>query len=55
MIWSLAVAMQTETISYKRRRFPPRTIAHVVRLYARFNLALREVAGRSCKTWVSRF
>ncbi|EEB82650.1 IS6 family transposase [Roseobacter sp. GAI101] len=35
--------MQTVKISYKRHRFPPQTIAHVVRLYARFNLSLREV------------
>lgn len=45
--------MQTEKISYKHHRFPPQTIAHVVRLYAGFNLGLREVediAGRSCKT-----
>lgn len=35
--------MQTEKISYKRHRFPPQIIAHVVWLYARFNLSLREV------------
>ena len=35
--------MQTEIISYKRHRFPPKIIAHVVWLYARFNLSLREV------------
>ena len=35
--------MQTEKISYKRHRFPPQIIAHVVWLYARFNMTLREV------------
>ncbi|MEJ5220041.1 IS6 family transposase [Cognatishimia sp. D5M38] len=35
--------MQTEEISYKRHRFPPQIIAHVVWLYVRFNLSLREV------------
>ena len=35
--------MQTEKISYKRHRFPPQIISHVVWLYARFNLSLREV------------
>ena len=35
--------MQTLTISYKRHRFPPQIIAHVVWLYVRFNLSLREV------------
>ena len=35
--------MQTEKISYKGHRFPPPIIAHVVWLYARFNLSLREV------------
>jgi putative transposase len=35
--------MQTEKISYKRHRFPRQIIAHVVWLYARFNLSLREV------------
>lgn len=35
--------MQTEKISYKRHRFPPQIIAHVVWLYVRFNLSLREV------------
>lgn len=35
--------MPTETINYKRHRFPPQIIAHVVWLYARFNLSLREV------------
>jgi len=34
--------MQTEKISYKRHRFPPQIIAHVVWLCARFNLSLRE-------------
>ncbi|MFZ7091448.1 IS6 family transposase [Primorskyibacter sp. 2E233] len=34
---------QTEIISYKRHRFPPQIIAHVVWLYVRFNLSLREV------------
>ena len=32
--------MQTEKISYERHRFPPQIIAHVVWLYARFNLSL---------------
>lgn len=35
--------MQTLNISYKRHRFPPQFIAHVVWLYVRFNLGLREV------------
>ena len=35
--------MQTQKISYKRHRFPPQIIAHVVLLYVRFNLSLREV------------
>ncbi|ASP23741.1 DDE domain protein (plasmid) [Antarctobacter heliothermus] len=35
--------MQTEISSYKRHRFPPQIIAHVVWLYVRFNLSLREV------------
>ena len=35
--------MQTEKISYKRHRFPPQIIAHVIWLYVRFNLSLREV------------
>jgi putative transposase len=35
--------MQTEKISYKRHWFPPQIIAHVVWLYARFNLSLRKV------------
>jgi len=35
--------MQTQNISYKRHRFPPQIIAHVVWLYVRFNLSLREV------------
>jgi putative transposase len=41
--WAKAVSMQTEEISYKRHRFPPQIIAHVVWLYVRFNLSLREV------------
>jgi putative transposase len=35
--------MQIQKISYKRHRFPPQIIAHVVWLYVRFNLSLREV------------
>lgn len=35
--------MQTTKISYKRHRFPPQIIAHVVWLYAGFNLSLRGV------------
>ena len=35
--------MQTLKINYKRHRFPPPIIAHVVWLYVRFNLSLREV------------
>ncbi len=35
--------MHTPTISDKRHRFPSRIIAHVVWLYVRFNLSLREV------------
>lgn len=35
--------MQTLKINYKRHRFPPQIIAHVVWLHVRFNLSLREV------------
>jgi putative transposase len=35
--------MQTQKISYKCHRYPPQIIAHVVWLYVRFNLSLREV------------
>ncbi|EDQ03412.1 hypothetical protein DSM14862_04083 (plasmid) [Sulfitobacter indolifex] len=35
--------MQTQKIRYKRHRFPPQIIAHVVWLYVRFNVSLREV------------
>ncbi|EAQ23116.1 IS6 family transposase [Roseovarius sp. 217] len=35
--------MRNQDIRYKRHRFPPQIIAHVVWLYARFNLSLREV------------
>ena len=35
--------MQTVKISCQRHRFPPQIIAHVVWLYARFNLSLRYV------------
>lgn len=35
--------MQTLRISYKRHRFPPQIIAHVVWLHVRFNMSLREV------------
>ncbi len=35
--------MQTQKISYKRHRFPSQIIAHLVGLYVRFNLSLREV------------
>jgi putative transposase len=35
--------MQPLKITYKRHRFPPQIIAHVVWLYVRFNLSLREV------------
>ena len=41
--------MQTQKISYKRPRFPPQIIAHVVWLYVRFNLSLREVVNRHAK------
>ncbi len=37
--------MQTLKISYKRHRFPPQIIAHVVRLYVRFNLSLGAVSA----------
>jgi putative transposase len=37
------IVMQNQNISYKRYRFPPQIIAHVVWLYVRFNLSLREV------------
>ena len=35
--------MQKFKLSYNRHRFPPQIIAHVVWLYVRFNLSLREV------------
>lgn len=35
--------MQIQNISYRRHCFPPQIIAHVVWLYARFNLSLLEV------------
>ncbi|SER70096.1 putative transposase [Pseudovibrio axinellae] len=35
--------MTCAPISYKRHRFPPEIIAHVVWLYHRFSLSLREV------------
>ncbi|SDR44903.1 IS6 family transposase [Pseudovibrio sp. Tun.PSC04-5.I4] len=35
--------MNSAPISYKRHRFPPQIIAHVVWLYHRFSLSLREV------------
>ncbi len=35
--------MNSSSICYKRHRFPPQIIAHVVWLYLRFNLSLREV------------
>ncbi|HMR11934.1 MAG TPA: IS6 family transposase, partial [Polyangiaceae bacterium] len=35
--------MRHQDIRYKRHRFPPQIIAHVVWLHARFNLSLREV------------
>ncbi len=37
--------MHALKISYKRHRFPPQIFAHVVWLYVRFNLSLREVAS----------
>ncbi len=37
------VVMNTLSISYKRRWFPPAIITHAVWLYCRFNLSLREV------------
>ena len=58
--------MQTQNISYKRHRFPPHIIAHVVWLYARFNLSLREVeelmlergvdvSYETIRRWVTKF
>jgi putative transposase len=58
--------MQTQNISYKRHRFPPQIIAHVVWLYARFNLSLREVeelmlergvdvSYETIQRWVTKF
>ena len=35
--------MSTQSISYKRYRFPPAIVTHAVWLYCRFNLSLREV------------
>ena len=35
--------MSTQSISYKRHRFPPAIVTHAVWLYCRFNLSLREV------------
>lgn len=37
------MSKQTLKISYKCHRFTPQIIAHVVWLYVRFNLSLREV------------
>ena len=47
--------MQTEKISYKGHRFPPPIIAHVVWLYARFNLSLREVEELMLEGSVANF
>ncbi|WP_298849092.1 hypothetical protein [uncultured Ruegeria sp.] len=35
--------MNSSSISYKRHRVPPQTIAHSVWLYVRFKLSFREV------------
>jgi putative transposase len=35
--------MSTQSISYKRHRFPSDIIAHAVWLYCRFNMSFREV------------
>ncbi len=43
MIWAYGVSIQALKISYKRHRFRPQIIAHVVWLYIRFILSLREV------------
>jgi len=58
--------MQTLKISYKRHRFPPQIITHVVWLYVRFNLSLREVeemmlargvdvSYESIRRWAAKF
>ena len=58
--------MQNQNISYKRYRFPPQIIAHVVLLYICFNLSLRGVevllAARgivvsyeAIRKWVGKF
>ena len=58
--------MQAPFISYKRHRLLPQIIAHVVWLYARFNLSLCEVeemllergidlSYESIRRWISRF
>ena len=39
--------MSTQSISYKRHRFPPAIVTHAVWLYCRFNLSLREVEEMS--------
>ena len=44
--------MQQLKISYKRHRFPPQIIAHVVWLYVRFNLSLRKVEEMMLKRGV---
>lgn len=58
--------MQTQNISCKRHRFPPQIIAHVVWLYARFHLSLREieelmlergvdVSYETIRRWIAKF
>lgn len=46
MIKVRAVSKPTGKINFKRHRLNPQIIAHVVWLYARFNLSLREVEAR---------
>ncbi len=46
--------MQTQKISYKRHRFPPQIIAHVVWLYVRFNLSLRGCCNVNSRNSASR-
>ncbi len=41
LIWAQKTLVQTQKFSYKRHRFPPQIIAHVVWLYVWFNLSLR--------------
>ena len=58
--------MSTQSINYKRHRFPPAIITHAIWLYCRFNLSLREVeemflergidvSYETIRRWVEKF